>query len=480
MGIFRDKLVKADVALTFRDIILLPGWVEVEPKDVDVTTRVTKNLHINIPLVSSPMDTVTGSNLAIALAREGGLGILHRNCTVKEQVEMARKVKRAESLIIRDVVTITPNRTVKEAVALMAEHNISGLPVVKNGKLVGIVTSRDVRFASLDLRVEDVMTKNVITAKEGVTIEDARKVLHDNRIEKLPIVDDEGVLKGLITFKDITLRGKFPNAARDEGGKLLCGAAISPFDLKRAKELDKYVDVLVIDVAHFHNQNVIEATKVLLKEVSVDVVAGNIGTYEAAEEAIVKLDGIAGFRVGIGSGSICITTELAKAGSPTLYAVAQVADAVKDHAIDIPIMADGGIRVPGDIAVALAAGASTVMMGNIFARCREAPGDLIAIGGRYYKQYRGMASPSALAKRYAMDRYTASAKGVVEGVEGYVPFKGDLSTVVQELIAGLKTAMGYAGAKNIEELRTKARFVALTPSGLEEAKPHDVLLPGEG
>ncbi len=474
---FRSKLRGADVALTFRDVVILPGWVEVEPGEVDVQTRVTTNYRLNIPLISSPMDTVTESEMAIALARQGGLGVLHRNCSIKEEVEMARRVKRAESLIIRDVVTITPDTTVGEAVELMEKYSISGLPVVEGDKLVGIVTERDVRFADPRLLARDVMTRDLITAQEGITIEEAKEILQKYRIEKLPVVDEEGRLRGLITVKDIMLRGKFPHAARDEEGRLLCAAAVSPFDLERAKKLDKYVDILVVDVAHFHNKRCFEATARLLREVQADVVVGNIGTYKAAEDVITKLDGVAGLRVGIGSGSICVTMEVVKAGSPTLYATAQAADAVATYGADIPIIADGGVRNPGDVAVALAVGASAAMMGSVFAGCREAPGELVAIGGRYYKRYRGMASPSARAKRYAIDRYMA--KGIAEGVEGWVPYRGDVASVVEEFVSGLKAAMGYAGAKTIKELREKAKLAVLTEAGSREASPHSILLPSE-
>mgnify|MGYP000689847235 CR=1 FL=1 len=475
---FREKLSKADVALTFRDVVILPGFTEVEPNEVNVATKATRNYRLNIPLISSPMDTVTESEMAISLARQGGLGVLHRNCTIKEQVEMAKKVKKAESFIIRDVVTISPKNSVSEAIMLMEKYHISGLPVVDGEKLVGIVTGRDVRFTDPKLKIKDVMTRDVITAPESISIEEAKELLQKHRIEKLPVVDSSGRLKGLITVKDIMLRGRFPNAVRDEDGRLLCAAAVSPFDLERAKALDEYVDIIVIDVAHFHNKRCFKATKKLLKVVSADVVVGNIGTYEAAEDIITKLDDIAGLRVGIGSGSICTTMEVVKAGSPTLYATAQVADAVAEYGADMPIIADGGIRNPGDVAVALAVGASAVMMGNVFAGCKESPGELVAIGGRYYKRYRGMASPSARAKRYAIDRYQI-AKGIVEGVEGWVPYRGDVASVVEEFINGLKAAMGYAGARNIEELREKARLVLLTDAGSKEAKPHSILLPSE-
>src|SRR5881409_820848 len=476
---FRSRVKDTDVAVTFRDLILLPGWTEVEPSQVKLSTRVSTGYEINVPFLASPMDTVTESEMAIAIARLGGLGVLHRNCTVDEEVEMARKVKRAESLVIKDVITIKPTETVEAAMDLMQKNNISGLPVVDGHRLVGIVTGRDLRFADASLLTKDVMTKRVITAPSDTKIEGAKELLQKHRVEKLPLVDKEGRLKGLITIKDILLRGRFPNASRDEDGQLLCAAAVSPFDLKRAKELDEFVNILVIDVSHFHNANVFAATKKMLGEVEADVVVGSIGTYRAAEDALTKLDGIAGFRVGIGSGSICTTMESTKAGSPTVYATAQVADAVRTYGSKIPIIADGGIRGPGDAAIAMSLGASAVMMGNLFARCKEAPGTLIAIGGRYYKEYRGMGSPSAMAKRFSLDRYAMPSKGLPEGVEGWVPYKGEVSVVIQEMVAGLQASMGYAGAKTISDLWDKAQLAAITPSGAEEARPHDVLLPSE-
>jgi IMP dehydrogenase len=476
---FLAKFKDIQVAMTFRDVVILPGRAEVEPSEVDVRTRVTKTHQLNIPFVSSPMDTVTESDMAIAVARHGGLGVLHRNCPVEEQVEMAKRVKRAEALVIRDVITVSPDDTVGQALALMEKHNISGLPVVQNSRLVGIVTGRDVRFAQPTLLVKQVMTKEVVKAEEGITIEEAQRLLRDHKIEKLPIVNKAGELAGLMTFKDILLRGKYPDAARDENDQLLCAAAVSPFDIERAKKLDEYADILVTDVAHFHNANVFKATKRLMSEVSADLIVGNIGTFEAAEDAIAELDGIGGFRVGIGSGSVCTTTEVTKAGSPTLFATAQVCDAVEKYGADIPVIADGGIRTPGDVAIALTAGASAVMIGNLLARCSESPGTLITIGGRYYKQYRGMGSPTARTKRYSLDRYSLPSKGVPEGVEGWVPYKGEVSIVVDELVSGLRASMGYAGAANIQELWRKARLAALSPSGLEEAKPHDILLPSD-
>ena len=476
---FRDKFKDAEHALTFNDVLLLPGWTTVEPSEVDVRTHVTRDVMLNVPFVSSPMDTVTESELAIALARQGGLGVLHRNCSVEEEVEMARRVKRAESLIIRDVITVTPETTVEELLRMMEQHRIHGFPVVEDdNRLVGIVTWRDVRLADPQLKVRDVMTKDVITATEDITLEEAKRILHRHRIEKLPIVDEEGRVRGLITMRDITLKGTYPNAVRDDQGRLICAAAISPFDLRRAKALDKYVDILVVDVAHFHNKNCFEATKRLLKEISAELIVGNIGTYEAAEDCITKLDGIAGLRVGIGSGSICTTSIVTRAGSPTLYAVAQAADAVRDYGADIPVMADGGIRNPGDVAVALAVGASCVMMGNVFAGCTESPGRLIALEGRYYKEYYGMGSAAARKKRYALDRYSQPSKTITEGVEGWVPYRGPVSEIVAEFVGGLKAAMGYVGARTIPEMWEKARLALVTERGADELKPHDILLPG--
>ncbi len=476
---FRDKFKNADHALTFNDVLLLPGWTTVEPAEAVVRSRATGRVELNVPFISSPMDTVTESEMAIALARQGGLGVLHRNCSVEAEVDMARGVKRAEALIIRDVVTVRPDSTVQDLLGLMDEHRIHGFPVVEDdSRLVGIVTWRDVRLADPGLRVENVMTREVVTAGEEITLEEAKKVLHEHRIEKLPIVDDAGRVRGLITMRDITLKGTYPNAGRDDQGRLICAAAVSPFDLKRAEALDEYVDVLVTDVAHFHNRNCFEAAKKIMKRVSAEVVVGNIGTYEAAEDCLTKLDGVAGLRVGIGSGSICTTSVVTRAGSPTLYAVSQAADAVRDYGADIPIIADGGIRNPGDIAVALAVGASCAMMGNVFAGCSESPGRLVALEGRYYKEYYGMGSAAARKKRYAQDRYSQPAKTIAEGVEGWVPYRGGVADIVSEFVGGLKAAMGYVGARTIPEMWEKAKLALVTERGSEEIKPHDILLPG--
>jgi len=476
---FRDKFKNADNALTFNDVILLPGWTTLEPDEASVKTHATRNVSLNAPFIASPMDTVTESEMAIALARNGCLGVLHRNCSAEEEVDMARAVKRAEALIIRDVITVNPETTIEELLALMKEHSISGFPVVENGdSLAGIVTWRDVRLADKGLKVGDVMTKDVITGTEETSLEEAMGILHDHRIEKLPIVDGKGRVRGLMTMKDITLKGTYPEALRDEEGRLICAAATSPFDLERAKALDKYVDILITDVAHFHNKNCFEATKKILKEVEAEVIVGNIGTYEAAEDCLTKLDGVAGLRVGIGSGSICSTSVVTRAGAPTLYATSQAADAVKDYGANVPVIADGGLRNPGDIAVALAVGASCAMMGNVFAGCSESPGRLVALEGRYYKEYYGMGSPRARRKRFVQDRYSQPSKAISEGVEGWVPYRGPVTDIISEFVGGLKAAMGYVGARTIPEIWDKARLALITERGAKEIAPHNIMRPG--
>jgi IMP dehydrogenase len=471
---FLSKITNSLDAIGFDDLILLPGMSSVEPSEVDLSTRASKSIRMKVPFISSPMDTVTESEMAIAMARSGGIGIIHRNCSKEEQVEMVKRVKRAESFIIRDVITIDPRSTIKEAAEIMEKNRISGLPVVEEGKLVGIITGRDVRFADPSLRIADVMTTDVITAKEGIRMDEAEELMKSHKIEKLPVVDEDGRLKGLITYKDIALRGKYGNATRDEQGRLRVGAAISPFDVERAKELSKIADLLVIDVAHFHSLRVMEATKKLLKEVDVDVVAGNIGTYEAAVDIISSMD-VAGLRVGIGSGSVCTTMEVTGVGAPTPFAVAHVADAVREMEADLPIIADGGIRGAGDIAISLALGASSVMMGYIFAGCRESPGELISIGSRYYKRHRGMGSEAARKKRMALDRYSQPAKGMPEGIEAFVPYRGEVNMVVEELSTALKAAFGYAGASSIQELWRKARLARRTLHTHERAR--DLIIP---
>lgn len=476
---FYKKLAESPSVFTFKDYVIIPGKAEAEPSQVDISSYFTKNIRVFLPFVSSPMDTVTESEMAIALARMGGIGVIHRNMTVEEQVEQVRRVKRAESFIIRDVYTIQPESTVSQAIEVMRRYNISGLPVVDGDRLIGIVTKRDVSFADLSWRVRDVMTKKVVTAKPDVTVEEAKKVMHDHRIEKLPVIDDEGKLLGLITIKDVYSREKYSTATRDSEGRLRVAAAISPFDLQRAKALDRYVDVLVCDVAHFHNTNVLSSTKRVADEVNADLVIGNIGTGQALKDSTSIIDKVDGVRVGIGSGSTCMTSVITKAAAPTLFAVASTADAMEELGLNIPIIADGGIRSSGDALLALAAGASTVMMGMVFAGCRESPGNLIKIGGKYYKPLRGMGSLSARQKRFVIDRYAPIAKGIAEGVEGYVPYRGDAQSVIEEFALGLRASLGYSGASSIQDLWSKAKFGLVTNAGLEELKPHDIILPGE-
>ncbi len=478
---FYSKLVNARGVYTFRDFVLLPGRSDVEPSKVNLGVKLTPKVKLNLPLVSSPMDTVTEADMAIALARQGGIGIIHRNMSIEEQVENAKRVKRAESFIIRDVVTIRPTQRISEAFDLMDGKSISGLPVIEGeDTLIGILTRRDVNFADKNELVRSVMTSEVKVAGPDVTIDEAKKIMHQNRVEKLPVVDHDKRLLGLITIKDVYSRERYSLASRDPEGRLLVGAAVSPYDLDRAKALEKYVDVLVSDVAHFHNVNIIEAAKKLTKEVSTEFIAGNIGTAEATKDVLSALDGrLSGIRAGVGSGSICVTSEVTKAGAPTLFAVAQIAETLATENVRIPIIADGGIRAAGDATLALAAGASAVMMGNVFAGCTESPGGLIKIGGKYYKPYRGMGSSSSRQKRFALDRYNQPAKGIAEGVEGVVPYRGDVQTVVEEFSGGLRAAFGYSGAVSIDDLWDKARFGAVSAAGVDELRPHNIILPGE-
>ncbi len=472
---FVDKFQSIKLGLTFDDVLLIPSKTRVDPVETDIRTKLTRNLKINIPIVSSPMDTVTGPEMAIGMAHLGGIGIIHRNQSIEEQRLAVRSVKREESLIIRDVITIAPESTVGDAIKLMSEKKIAGLPVVENEKLVGIITGRDVRFLKeKNMKVKDVMTKNPITGKENITLEEAMKIMQEHRIEKLPIIDLNGRLTGLITSKDIIKREKYPNSTRDELGRLMVGAAVGPFDIRRAEALEKEdVDVIVVDTAHAHNLKGIESIKEMRKKTDVDIIAGNIATAEAAEDLIsIEVDGL---RVGIGPGSICTTRIVAGVGVPQLEAISQVAEVAEKYGI--PVIADGGIRFSGDIVKAIAAGANSVMLGNLLAGTDEAPGQEIMIGGRKYKSYRGMGSLGVIQKGIS-DRYgkIGESKYVPEGVEGAVPYKGKLEGVIFQLVGGLKSGMGYVGAANIEELRRNSRFIRMTGEGLRESHPHDVTI----
>jgi len=471
------------VGLTFDDVVLKPAKSEVLPKEVDVSTLLTKNITINIPIVSAAMDTVTESDLAIAIAREGGIGIIHRAMGPERQASEVDKLKKSESGMILDPITIFPDAPISEAMSIMAKYRISGIPVTEKGKLIGILTNRDLRFeTNFSKKVSQVMTKEkLITASVGTTLEKAQRILHKYKIEKLPIVDRENNLKGLITIKDIEKRKKYPNACKDSMGRLRVGAAIGTGEpsIHRAELLVKAgVDVIVIDTAHGHNKLVIETLKILKKKIDVDIVAGNIATAEAAADLIKA--GADGIKVGIGPGSICTTRIIAGAGVPQLTAIKECYAVAKKYGV--PIIADGGIKYSGDITKALAAGAHSVMIGSLFAGTDESPGDIVLFQGRSYKEYRGMGSIGAL-EQGSRDRYMLqgieTTKLVPEGVEGRVPYKGPLSHSIHQLIGGLRSGMGYSGCRTLDELRRKARFIGITNAGLRESHVHDVIVTKE-
>lgn len=461
-------------ALTFDDILLVPSESHILPKNVNLETYLSKNIKLNIPIVSAAMDTVTESKLAISLAQQGGIGIIHKNLGINEQASEVDKVKRFESGIIRNPVVLSPNKSLKDAKRLMEEYNISGIPVVKEGKLVGIITNRDLRFEEkLSKKVSDVMTKKVVTAYEGVTFEKAKEVLHKHRIEKLPIIDKNGYLKGLITVKDIEKKQRFPNACKDSQGRLRVGAAIGVFDFKRLENLIiSSVDVIVVDTAHGHHKNVLETVKEIKKNYSIEVIAGNIATGEAAKALIDA--GVDAIKVGVGPGSICTTRIIAGIGVPQLTAIYDCA-----IASNIPVIADGGIQYSGDVVKAIAAGAHSVMIGSLFAGTEESPGDIISLKGRSYKVYRGMGSLEAM-KKGSKDRYLQEGdKLVPEGISGRVSYKGKLADIVFQLAGGLRNGMGYVGCKNIDQLREYDKFVKITNSGLKESHPHSITITSE-
>ncbi len=472
--------------LTFDDVILLPAKSSVLPTQVDTRTYLTRNIRLNIPIVSAAMDTVTESRLAIALAQQGGIGIMHRTMSIERQAMEIDKVKRSESGMIVDPVTVRPKSRISEALDIMKKYKISGVPVTTNGKLVGILTNRDLRFESrLDIPVESAMTKeNLITVPVGTTLDDAEAILHRHRVEKLLVVDDDFNLKGLITVKDIQKRIKYPNAAKDEKGRLRVGAAVGATGdfLERADDLVKAkVDVIVVDTAHGHSSRVMEAVRVLKdKYPEVDLVAGNVATFEGACD-LIQL-GVDGVKVGMGPGSICTTRVVTGAGVPQLTAIGECARAARQASV--PIIADGGVKFSGDISKAIAAGASTVMIGSLFAGTEESPGETILFQGRTFKSYRGMGSIGAMeagsGDRYAQEAEAGqSDKLVPEGIEGRVPYKGMLAEMVTQMVGGLRSGMGYAGCETIEELQQNARFIRITAAGLRESHVHDVIITKE-
>jgi IMP dehydrogenase len=471
------------IGLTFDDVLLLPAKSDVLPKEVDLQTNLTKNIKLNVPLLSSAMDTVTEASLAIAIAREGGIGIIHRAMSPEKQSQEIDKVKKSESGMITDPITVSPDAPISEAMALMERYRISGVPATVNGKLIGILTNRDLRFETkINKKVSEVMTKDrLITASVGTTLDEAKGLLHKYKIEKLPIVDKDFRLKGLITIKDIEKRKKYPNSCKDKLGRLMVGAAIGTGSdtMHRAELLiNTGVDILVIDTAHGHSKAVITTLKAIKKKFSIEVIAGNVATAEATLDLINA--GADAIKIGIGPGSICTTRIVAGAGVPQLTAIKNCYSVAKKY--NIPLIADGGIKYSGDIAKALAAGANSVMIGSLFAGTDESPGEMMLFQGRSYKVYRGMGSIGAMATG-AKDRYqqegVETPKLVPEGVEGRVPHKGSLSQTVHQLLGGLRSGMGYCGAKNLSDLRKNAKFIQITNAGLRESHVHDVIITKE-
>ncbi len=473
-------------ALTFDDVLLLPQKSDVLPHETDVSTYITQKIKLNIPLLSAAMDTVTDHRLAIALAREGGIGIIHRNMSIEDQAKEVERVKKAESGMIAEPITIKPNQTVKDALEIMANYKISGVPVVDDeGKLIGILTNRDLRFLhkkDYSKPVYEFMTKApLITAREGITLEEAVEILQKHKVEKLPVVDEHGKLKGLITIKDIVKKKQYPNACKDEKGRLRVGAAVGtgPDTMARVKALVEVgVDLIVVDTAHGHSVRVLKTVEKIKEEYpDLDIIGGNIATPEAAGDLIKA--GADGVKVGVGPGSICTTRVVAGIGVPQVTAVAKCAEVAHKHGKTV--IADGGIRYSGDIVKAIAAGADAVMLGSLFAGTEEAPGERIFYQGRAYKVYRGMGSLGAMKARYSSDRYSQEnlEKFVPEGIEGRIPFKGPLADVVYQLVGGLRSGMGYTGSKTIKELQQKGKFVKITNAGLRESHAHDVYITHE-
>ncbi|MDR3222624.1 MAG: IMP dehydrogenase [Methanobrevibacter sp.] len=482
-----NKINEAKTAYTFDDFLLAPNESWVEPKDVDIKSKISTNFNLKIPIVSAAMDTVTESELAIALAQEGGAGVIHRNMTLEDEIKHVQKVKKSGDLTIRDVLTTSPESSLETVKELMAEGAVSGLPVIESEKLIGIISKRDMKpFLNEETNktVKDIMTCDLVTVPESISPNEALDIAYENKVERLPVVRDDKLV-GIITIKDILEQKQYPHSARDKDGKLIAIAATGPFDLKRAIALDEVgADIIAIDCAHAHNMNVVNFVSTIKKNVSADLIVGNIATAEAAEALISK--DVDGLKVGIGPGSMCTTRIIAGVGVPQITAISQVADVAKEY--DIPVIADGGIRYSGDIAKAIAAGADIVMLGNLLAGTYESPGAVTVINGIKYKQYRGMGSMGAMTGGFGggADRYFQEIKGpmkhsklVPEGVEGAVHYKGKVSDVIFQLIGGLKASMGYCGVKDIKAMHKDAKFVKITSSGIKESHPHDLLITNE-
>ncbi|RJP80481.1 MAG: IMP dehydrogenase [Desulfobacteraceae bacterium] len=477
--------IPPEEAFSFDDVLLLPNYSDILPKDVDTSTRLTKNISLNIPIVSAAMDTVTESRTAISMARAGGIGFIHRNLSVEDQAREVDQVKKSESGMIVDPVTVHPDKTIEDVLALMKQYRISGVPVIKGNQLVGIVTNRDLRFETkMDKKVSEVMTKDkLVTVSEGIDLEESKKLLHEHRIEKLLVVDAKGKLTGMITIKDIEKIKKYPKACKDGMGRLRVGAAVGvgpDMEARAAALLKAGADVLVIDTSHGHSENVIQAVKKLKSNFpKIEIIAGNVATAKGAEELIQA--GVDGVKIGIGPGSICTTRIVAGVGVPQITAILNCRSI--SNKTGVPLIADGGIKFSGDITKAIGAGAHSVMLGGLFAGTEESPGETIFFQGRSYKVYRGMGSLEAM-KMGSRDRYYQTEeveddKLVPEGIVGRVPYKGTIIANIQQLVGGLKAGMGYVGSRTIEELREKARFVRISAAGLRESHVHDVIITKE-
>ncbi|MDK2950961.1 MAG: dehydrogenase [Kosmotogales bacterium] len=470
-----DKFITE--GLTFDDVLLIPGKSDVLPREVDIKTRLTKNINLNIPILSAGMDTVTETRMAIMMSREGGIGVIHKNMSIEEQAEEVDKVKRSEHGVIVDPFFLSPGNLLGEARALMEKYHISGVPITENGKLVGILTNRDLRFeTNFDRPIYESMTKeNLITARVGTSLDEAKEILRKHRIEKLPLVDENNYLKGLITIKDIEKAKKYPNSSKDGSGRLLVAAAIGTgkgTDERLEALIAAKVDVIVLDTAHGHSKGVIEAVKrIKTSHPSLEVVAGNVATAEATVDLIEA--GADAVKVGMGPGSICTTRVIAGIGVPQITAIRNCSQAAKKY--NIPVIADGGIKYSGDIVKAIAAGADSVMLGNLLAGTEESPGEKIIFKGRSYKVYRGMGSIDAM-KKGSSDRYfqEENKKLVPEGIVGRIPFKGSVADVIFQLVGGLRAGMGYCGTKDIDDLKNRSKFIKISPAGLIESHPHDV------